>query len=170
MNNDDVTILGANFAPGFDKPAWALGDFEYNGFVDNDDVTLLDAFYNPAAGPAPACAEDEVPATAGRLRTTDEMSIARSAPIERRDAGVQSQRLDLQAVRFRSGETITQRAAERSRAHLWFFESLAQSDDPFASPRRKRFARMDRKRLIKTELSDNACSCQCAPATETRHE
>jgi hypothetical protein len=51
VNDDDVTIVGANFAPGFSKPHWALGDFDYNGFVDNDDVTLLGAFYNPSAAP-----------------------------------------------------------------------------------------------------------------------
>ena len=49
VNNDDVTVVGANFAPGAAKPAWALGDFEYDGSVDNDDVTLLGVFYNPAA-------------------------------------------------------------------------------------------------------------------------
>ena len=48
VNNDDVTVVGANFAPGAAKPAWALGDFEYNGSVDNDDVTLLGVFYQPA--------------------------------------------------------------------------------------------------------------------------
>jgi hypothetical protein len=26
-----------------------LGDFDYNGFVDDDDVTLLGAFYDPSA-------------------------------------------------------------------------------------------------------------------------
>jgi hypothetical protein len=41
VNNNDVTIVGANYAPGFAKPRWDLGDFDYNGFVDNDDVTLL---------------------------------------------------------------------------------------------------------------------------------
>jgi hypothetical protein len=51
VNNDDVTIVGANYAPGFAKPNWALGDFDYNGFVDNDDVTLLGAFYDPSAAP-----------------------------------------------------------------------------------------------------------------------
>jgi hypothetical protein len=30
---------------------WALGDFDYNGFVDDDDVTLLNAFYDPSAPP-----------------------------------------------------------------------------------------------------------------------
>jgi hypothetical protein len=51
VNNDDVTIVGANFALTSSKPFWALGDFDYNGFVDNDDVTLLGAFYNPNAAP-----------------------------------------------------------------------------------------------------------------------
>ena len=48
VDNDDVTVVGANYAPGVAKPAesaWALGDFDYNGFVDNDDVTLLGVFY-----------------------------------------------------------------------------------------------------------------------------
>ena len=54
VNNDDVTIVGANYAPGFAKPRWDLGDFDYNGFVDNDDVTLLGVYYNPAATPIPA--------------------------------------------------------------------------------------------------------------------
>ena len=29
----------------------ALGDFDYNGFVDDDDVTLLGAYYDPSAPP-----------------------------------------------------------------------------------------------------------------------
>jgi hypothetical protein len=58
VNDDDVTILGATYAPGVPQPSWALGDFEYNGFVDDDDVTLLGVFYNPNATPirAPAVA------------------------------------------------------------------------------------------------------------------
>jgi hypothetical protein len=53
-----VTIVGATYAPGVPQPAWALGDFDYNGFVDDDDVTLLGAFYDPSAPPlgAPAAA------------------------------------------------------------------------------------------------------------------
>jgi uncharacterized protein YjbI with pentapeptide repeats len=54
VNNDDVTIVGANYAPGFARPRWDLGDFDYNGFVDNDDVTLLGVYYNPAATAIPA--------------------------------------------------------------------------------------------------------------------
>jgi hypothetical protein len=53
VDNNDVTILGASYAPSVSKPNWALGDFDYNGFVDNDDVTLLGAFYNPTAAPVP---------------------------------------------------------------------------------------------------------------------
>ncbi|MEX2141784.1 MAG: pentapeptide repeat-containing protein [Pirellulales bacterium] len=49
VNDDDVTIVGATYAPGVANAHWALGDFDYNGFVDDDDVTLLGAFYNPAA-------------------------------------------------------------------------------------------------------------------------
>jgi hypothetical protein len=51
VNDDDVTIIGATYAPGVPNPHWALGDFDYNGFVDDDDVTLLGAFYDPAAAP-----------------------------------------------------------------------------------------------------------------------
>jgi uncharacterized protein YjbI with pentapeptide repeats len=51
VNDDDVTIVGATYAPGVAQPSWALGDFDYNGFVDDDDVTLLGAFYDPSAAP-----------------------------------------------------------------------------------------------------------------------
>jgi hypothetical protein len=51
VNDDDVTIVGATYAPGVPQPSWALGDFDYNGFVDDDDVTLLGAFYDPSAPP-----------------------------------------------------------------------------------------------------------------------
>jgi PEP-CTERM motif len=51
VNDDDVTIVGASYAPGVPQPHWALGDFDYNGFVDDDDVTLLGVFYDPSAPP-----------------------------------------------------------------------------------------------------------------------
>ncbi|MEX2138961.1 MAG: hypothetical protein WD894_06845 [Pirellulales bacterium] len=51
VNDDDVTIVGATYAPGVAQPHWALGDFDYNGFVDDDDVTLLGVFYDPTAAP-----------------------------------------------------------------------------------------------------------------------
>jgi len=51
VNDDDVTIVGATYAPGLSQHSWALGDFDYNGFVDDDDVTLLGAFYDPTAAP-----------------------------------------------------------------------------------------------------------------------
>jgi hypothetical protein len=57
VNDDDVTILGATYAPGVPQPHWALGDFDYNGFVDDDDVTLLGALYDPAAAPLPPSVE-----------------------------------------------------------------------------------------------------------------
>jgi fibronectin-binding autotransporter adhesin len=58
VNDDDVTIVGATYAPGVPNASWANGDFDYNGFVDDDDVTLLGAFYDPSAAPlaAPAAA------------------------------------------------------------------------------------------------------------------
>jgi hypothetical protein len=59
VDNNDVTIVGANYAPEFDKPRWDLGDFDYNGFVDNNDVTLLGVYYNPVPPvPAPAHSAD----------------------------------------------------------------------------------------------------------------
>jgi hypothetical protein len=54
VDDEDVTVLGASYAPGASNGVWALGDFEYNGFIDDDDVTLLGAFYNPSAGPLAA--------------------------------------------------------------------------------------------------------------------
>jgi polyhydroxybutyrate depolymerase len=64
VNDDDVTIVGATYAPGVPQPLWALGDFDYNGFVDDDDVTLLGAFYDPSALPIAAAtlAESRGPA------------------------------------------------------------------------------------------------------------
>ena len=47
----DVTILSALYAPGVPQPDWSLGDFDYNGFVDDADITLLGAFYDPTAAP-----------------------------------------------------------------------------------------------------------------------
>jgi hypothetical protein len=49
VNDDDVTILGATYAPGVPNANWAMGDFDYNGFVYDDDVTLSGALYTPAA-------------------------------------------------------------------------------------------------------------------------
>jgi hypothetical protein len=54
VNDDDVTIVGAIYAPGVAQPHWALGDFDYNGFADDDDVTLLGALYQPTAAPLTA--------------------------------------------------------------------------------------------------------------------
>jgi hypothetical protein len=53
VNDDDVTIVGAVYAPGVPNASWANGDFDYNGFVDDDDVTLLGALYDPSATPLP---------------------------------------------------------------------------------------------------------------------
>ncbi|MEX2140126.1 MAG: S8 family serine peptidase [Pirellulales bacterium] len=49
VDDNDVTILGASFAPGAGDAFWALADFDYNGSVDDDDATLLGAFYSPPA-------------------------------------------------------------------------------------------------------------------------
>jgi hypothetical protein len=64
VNDDDVTVVGAYYAPGVHNGHWSLGDFDYNGFVDDNDVTLLGAFYNPAAQPlaaSPAAASATAP-------------------------------------------------------------------------------------------------------------
>ncbi|MEX2141428.1 MAG: PQQ-dependent sugar dehydrogenase [Pirellulales bacterium] len=59
VNDDDVTIVGATYAPGVPQPHWGLGDFDYNGFVDDDDVTLLGVFYDPSATPLTAAAQGQ---------------------------------------------------------------------------------------------------------------
>ena len=51
VDDQDVTIVGATYAPGMPQPSWALGDFDFNGFVDDADVTLLGALYDPTAEP-----------------------------------------------------------------------------------------------------------------------
>ncbi|MEX2137813.1 MAG: PEP-CTERM sorting domain-containing protein [Pirellulales bacterium] len=70
VNDDDVTIIGATYAPGVPQPSWALGDFDYNGFVDDDDVTLLGVFYDPTAMPVLAPVE----AVAGGVAAVPEPS------------------------------------------------------------------------------------------------
>ena len=62
VNDEDVTIVGATYAPGVAQPHWALGDFDYNGFVDDVDVTLLSMFYDPAATPIAMAAALSQPA------------------------------------------------------------------------------------------------------------
>jgi hypothetical protein len=62
VNDDDVTIVGATYAPGVAGGTWARGDFDYNGFVDDDDVTLLGALYDPSATPIAAPAIGSVAA------------------------------------------------------------------------------------------------------------
>ena len=63
VNDDDVTIVGASYAPGVAGASWAVGDFDYNGFVDDDDVTLLGVFYDVSAPPlvAPGATVAAVP-------------------------------------------------------------------------------------------------------------
>jgi hypothetical protein len=56
VDDDDVTVVGATYAPSAANFNWSGGDFDFNGFVDDDDVTLLGALYNPvvpAVRPAP---------------------------------------------------------------------------------------------------------------------
>jgi autotransporter-associated beta strand protein len=59
VNDDDVTVLGAMYAPGAPNGSWFLGDFDYSGFVDDDDVTLLGVFYDPSAQPLTGSPEGE---------------------------------------------------------------------------------------------------------------
>ena len=59
VDDDDVTIVGATYAPVVPQPHWALGDFDYNGFVNDDDLTLVGALYKTDqafshTSPAPA--------------------------------------------------------------------------------------------------------------------
>jgi hypothetical protein len=66
VNDDDVTILGASFAPGGVDAFWSLADFDYNGAVDDDDVTLLGVFYTPP--PAAQAAPPSFPGAAWESR------------------------------------------------------------------------------------------------------
>jgi hypothetical protein len=65
VNDDDVTIVSATYAPNIAEPDWALGDLDYNGFVDDDDVTLLGALYQPPSpsdlSPPPASTPSSAP-------------------------------------------------------------------------------------------------------------
>jgi hypothetical protein len=72
VDNSDVAVVGAQYAPGLPKPRWDLGDFDYDGFVDNNDIALLGAYYNPGAPaiPAPAPGVAAVPEPASWLMLT----------------------------------------------------------------------------------------------------
>ena len=59
-----LPVVGDSYAPGFPKPLWALGDFDYSGIVDHDDVTLLGVFKNPAGTSIPALGAEIVGAAA----------------------------------------------------------------------------------------------------------
>ena len=73
VNDDDVTIVGATYAPGVPQPSWALGDFDYNGFVDDDDVTLLGVFYDPSA---PSLAPPAEPGAVGVAAVPEPSTLA----------------------------------------------------------------------------------------------
>jgi hypothetical protein len=88
VNDDDVTIVGATYAPGVPQPSWGLGDFDYNGFVDDDDVTLLGAFYDPNTPPplaAPGASVSAVPEPETvALFVTGLIAIAMAAVVRRK--------------------------------------------------------------------------------------
>ena len=50
VNDEDVTILNATYAPSTPNPHWAQADFDYNGLIDDDDVTVIGVFYNLESG------------------------------------------------------------------------------------------------------------------------
>jgi hypothetical protein len=52
VDDDDVTVLSASYAPNQPGAVWANGDFDYTSRVGDDDVTLLGAFYSPGASAA----------------------------------------------------------------------------------------------------------------------
>jgi hypothetical protein len=123
VNNDDVTVVGANYAPGAAKPAgsaWALGDFDYNGFVDNDDVTLLGVFYQTETQPAGPPENYELPVTNYELAVSasreftaelDGLSTASSeqpamAPNARKE-GSASPRLEQRGVRLAPQDALS---------------------------------------------------------------
>jgi hypothetical protein len=83
VNDDDVTIVGATYAPGVAGAQWALGDFDYNGFVDDEDVTLLGALYDPGAGPlaAPPLQQSRAEIAPPRFQIDDSLISLLSASV-----------------------------------------------------------------------------------------
>jgi hypothetical protein len=51
VNDDDVTVVSANYAPGIGNRHWYDGDLDYDGEVNDDDNTLMGVFYDPTAQP-----------------------------------------------------------------------------------------------------------------------
>jgi hypothetical protein len=99
VNDDDVTIVGASYAPGIAAASWVLGDFDYNGFVDDDDVTLLGAFYNPTTPSAtPPPVDDLIDLLAESIAAAGE---ARAAGLPNRLSLLQHAQGDLGATHER---------------------------------------------------------------------
>jgi hypothetical protein len=51
VDDDDVTIVNANYNPSGTEPRWSYGNFDMDNAVADDDVTLLGVFYDPSAQP-----------------------------------------------------------------------------------------------------------------------
>ena len=85
VDDHDVTVLGAAYAPGVPNKFWMLGDFDYNGVVDDDDVTVVGAFYNPAGAPVAAPLP---PSTAAATKPDDVTALVAES------AATQANRID----------------------------------------------------------------------------
>jgi hypothetical protein len=116
VNDDDVTIIGATYAPGVLNASWAMGDFDYNRFVDDDDVTLLGAFYQrTAAAPPPVrgggvsgegLAKDEVQITRRGGQAADEIGPGTAGPPLPAAKYEVQRTMDGIGARFAAGETF----------------------------------------------------------------
>jgi hypothetical protein len=124
VNDDDVTVVGAVYAPGIANANWAVGDFDFNGFVDDDDVTLLGALYDPLASPLATLRDVSGGVASGEWakyevrRTKDEGVVVARSPhrATAATAGLQRLRADVETFgqeRVRGRET---RAQQESRA------------------------------------------------------
>jgi ELWxxDGT repeat protein len=100
VNDDDVTLVGANYAPGVPNANWAMGDFDYNGFVDDDDVTLLGALYQPGAAAPLAAANYE------SLSTKDEVGASAGNTVGRADVHGQAIRTQNRQIAKAGNEAV----------------------------------------------------------------
>jgi hypothetical protein len=77
VDDADVTVLSAFYAPATPNPVWAFGDFDFNGFVDDGDATIIGAFYQPGlSGPPPANGgRSNAPARSSDTEAADDESL-----------------------------------------------------------------------------------------------
>ena len=106
---DLAGVAENTFDPARPSNEWALGDFDYNGFVDDDDVTLLGALYDPSDQPLPGPLAVGPSGQLPRQGAAGGVAAALVSPIEVtsvNDAGAGSLRAAVEAANAQAGSDV----------------------------------------------------------------